>query len=82
MGDVYDDSSVVTTESESEDAVGGTGAAEKGKNKSDESGGGEGVNKKLASLVDVMIGNEEDFTESLGFEVKGLDSNYSNLSNK
>jgi 2-dehydro-3-deoxygluconokinase len=35
------------------------------------------VNKKLASLVDVMIGNEEDFTESLGFEVKGLDSNYS-----
>lgn len=38
------------------------------------------VNKKLASLVDVMIGNEEDFTESLGFEVKGLDSNYSNLS--
>lgn len=38
------------------------------------------VNKKLAALVDVMIGNEEDFTESLGFEVKGLDSNYSNLS--
>ena len=38
------------------------------------------VNKRLASLVDVMIGNEEDFTESLGFEVKGLDSNYSNLS--
>lgn len=38
------------------------------------------VNKKLATLVDVMIGNEEDFTESLGFEVKGLDSNYSNLS--
>jgi 2-dehydro-3-deoxygluconokinase len=37
------------------------------------------VNKKLASLVDVMIGNEEDFTESLGFEVKGLDRNYSNL---
>jgi 2-dehydro-3-deoxygluconokinase len=38
------------------------------------------VNKKLAALVDVMIGNEEDFTESLGFEVIGLDSNYSNLS--
>lgn len=37
------------------------------------------VNKRLASLVDVMIGNEEDFTESLGFEVKGLNSNYSNL---
>ena len=38
------------------------------------------VNRKLAPFVDVMIGNEEDFTESLGFEVKGLDSNYSNLS--
>jgi len=27
------------------------------------------VNRRLAALVDVMIGNEEDFTASLGFEV-------------
>ncbi|MBX6389627.1 MAG: sugar kinase [Frankia sp.] len=27
------------------------------------------VNRRLAGLVDVMIGNEEDFTASLGFEV-------------
>ena len=27
------------------------------------------VNKRLAKLVDVMIGNEEDFTASLGFEI-------------
>ncbi len=31
------------------------------------------VNRKIASLVDVMIGNEEDFTAALGFEVPGLD---------
>ncbi|MDT8297355.1 MAG: sugar kinase, partial [Spirochaetaceae bacterium] len=30
------------------------------------------VNKRIASLVDVMIGNEEDFTACLGFEVEGL----------
>lgn len=29
------------------------------------------VNRRLAGLVDVMIGNEEDFTASLGFEVPG-----------
>jgi 2-dehydro-3-deoxygluconokinase len=29
------------------------------------------VNRRLARLVDVMIGNEEDFTASLGFEVPG-----------
>lgn len=29
------------------------------------------VNKEIAKFVDVMIGNEEDFTASLGFEVKG-----------
>jgi 2-dehydro-3-deoxygluconokinase len=27
------------------------------------------INRRLAGLVDVMIGNEEDFTASLGFEV-------------
>ncbi len=63
MGDAYDDSSVVTTESESEDAVGGTGAGEKGKNKSDESGGGEGVNKKLASSTGHGSDSAEDYTD-------------------
>ncbi len=37
------------------------------------------VNKKLAQYVDVMIGNEEDFTASLGLEVKGVDENLSEL---
>lgn len=37
------------------------------------------VNRKLAKYVDVMIGNEEDFIEALGFSVKGMDSNYTNL---
>jgi 2-dehydro-3-deoxygluconokinase len=31
------------------------------------------VNRRLASLVDVMIGNEEDFTASLGFAVPDTD---------
>ncbi|HEX5057478.1 MAG TPA: sugar kinase [Gammaproteobacteria bacterium] len=33
------------------------------------------VNRRLAKYVDVMIGNEEDFTACLGFEVEGVDSN-------
>ncbi|HEX7318491.1 MAG TPA: sugar kinase [Pyrinomonadaceae bacterium] len=37
------------------------------------------VNRELASLVDVMIGNEEDFTACLGFEVEGLDEHHSKL---
>lgn len=37
------------------------------------------VNRRLASYVDVMIGNEEDFTACLGFEVEGVDDNLSNL---
>ena len=37
------------------------------------------VNRELAPLVDVMIGNEEDFTAGLGFEVEGLDENLSKL---
>lgn len=40
-------------------AIGGTGKAQE-------------VNREIASLVDVMIGNEEDFTAALGFEVEGL----------
>jgi 2-dehydro-3-deoxygluconokinase len=31
------------------------------------------VNREIARHVDVMIGNEEDFTASLGFEVQGVD---------
>src|SRR5881628_653528 len=31
------------------------------------------VNREIAQHVDVMIGNEEDFTAGLGFEVEGLD---------
>ena len=37
------------------------------------------VNRELAPLVDVMIGNEEDFTAALGFEVEGLDEHISKL---
>ncbi|MFO1524033.1 MAG: sugar kinase [Kiritimatiellia bacterium] len=37
------------------------------------------VNRMLAPYVDVMIGNEEDFTAALGFEVPGLDAHCSNL---
>ena len=35
------------------------------------------VNRHIAKNVDVMIGNEEDFTASLGFEVEGADANLS-----
>jgi len=37
------------------------------------------VNRRVASLVDVMIGNEEDFTAALGFHVEGVDKNLSEL---
>ncbi len=37
------------------------------------------VNRVLAGYVDVMLGNEEDFTSALGFEVEGLDANLSKL---
>ncbi|MFW5806573.1 MAG: PfkB family carbohydrate kinase, partial [Spirochaetota bacterium] len=30
------------------------------------------VNREIAKYVDVMLGNEEDFTASLGFEVEGV----------
>ncbi len=30
------------------------------------------VNRQIAPLVDVMLGNEEDFTASLGYEVEGM----------
>jgi len=37
------------------------------------------VNRRLAPLVDVMLGNEEDFTAALGFPVSGLDEQHSKL---
>src|SRR5438094_3025369 len=37
------------------------------------------VNKEIAKNVDVMIGNEEDFTACLGFEVEGADEHLSNI---
>jgi 2-dehydro-3-deoxygluconokinase len=37
------------------------------------------VNRELAPLVDVMLGNEEDFTAALGFAVEGLDEQHSKL---
>jgi 2-dehydro-3-deoxygluconokinase len=37
------------------------------------------VNREIAKHVDVMIGNEEDFTASLGFEVEGLDHNLTQI---
>ena len=43
------------------DAIGGKTRAEE-------------VNRRLAPLADVMLGNEEDFTAALGFEVAGLGS--------
>jgi len=36
------------------------------------------VNREIAKYVDVMIGNEEDFTACLGFEVEGLSEDISN----
>jgi len=37
------------------------------------------VNREIAKHVDVMIGNEEDFTACLGFEVEGVDENISGI---
>ena len=44
-----------------------------GKNKAQE------VNRAIAPYIDVMMGNEEDFTACLGLEVPGLDDNISKL---
>ncbi|MFN5756848.1 MAG: PfkB family carbohydrate kinase [Planctomycetia bacterium] len=40
------------------------------------------VNREIAKFVDVMIGNEEDFTASLGFEVEGVDHAISEIETK
>ncbi|MDR1513527.1 MAG: sugar kinase [Propionibacteriaceae bacterium] len=37
------------------------------------------VNQAIARQVDVMLGNEEDFTAALGFAVEGVDENLSAL---
>jgi 2-dehydro-3-deoxygluconokinase len=37
------------------------------------------INRQIARLVDVMIGNEEDFTAALGMKVEGLDEHLSSL---
>jgi 2-dehydro-3-deoxygluconokinase len=37
------------------------------------------VNRELASLVDVMLGNEEDFSAALGFEIEGVGENIAEL---
>jgi 2-dehydro-3-deoxygluconokinase len=37
------------------------------------------INRAVAPLVDVMLGNEEDFSAALGFEVPGVDQNLSVL---
>jgi 2-dehydro-3-deoxygluconokinase len=41
--------------------------------------GAQKVNREIARHVDVMIGNEEDFTACLGFAVEGLDEHISNI---
>jgi len=37
------------------------------------------VNRRLATRIDVMLGNEEDFTACLGLEVEGVDDNLTEL---
>jgi len=37
------------------------------------------VNRRLAPFVDVMLGNEEDFSAALGIQVEGVDEHLSNL---
>ena len=37
------------------------------------------VNRELAPYVNVMLGNEEDFTAALGFKVEGVDEHFAKL---
>jgi 2-dehydro-3-deoxygluconokinase len=37
------------------------------------------VNRRLAPFVDVLFGNEEDFSAALGYHVAGVDESYSNF---
>ena len=41
--------------------------------------GAQAVNRNIAKYVDVMIGNEEDFTACLGFEVEGADEHLTTI---
>lgn len=40
------------------------------------------INKEIAKYVDVMIGNEEDFTACLGFEIEGNDADLKELNHE
>ena len=48
------------------DAIGGTEAAA-------------ATNRRLVENVDVLLGNEEDFSAALGFELEGVDESHTNL---
>jgi 2-dehydro-3-deoxygluconokinase len=37
------------------------------------------VNRSLMPMVDVLFGNEEDFTAALGFKLEGVDASYAKL---
>ena len=37
------------------------------------------VNREIVGMLDVLIGNEEDFTMALGFEIEGADEDYQEL---
>ncbi len=37
------------------------------------------VNRRIAPLVDVLLGNEEDFSVALGFDIEGTDESFSRL---
>lgn len=37
------------------------------------------VNRSLVELVDVLFGNEEDFSAALGFDIRGTDGSFSSL---
>src|SRR5712671_5283510 len=37
------------------------------------------VNRRIAPLVDVMLGNEEDFSAALGYDVEGVDEHISKI---
>jgi 2-dehydro-3-deoxygluconokinase len=40
------------------------------------------VNRQLAAYVDVMLGNEEDFSAALGYDVKGVGDEFCNLASE
>ena len=40
------------------------------------------VNRQLAAYVDVMLGNEEDFSAALGYDVQGVGEEFSNLASE